>query len=114
MYEIVKSKGELHGLNVPELTEYVYQAWLDSEISLPLYEPELPELSYEEQVRQGEQWFAEMDEMVNELANSPVEDSRTCREILNDDRNRLKPGFLSLYPGRNGVKTNKKTRRKIK
>ena len=86
----VISRKRRERINIPTIEEF-YQAWADGLLSMPprKSEPEPPALSYEEQVRQGEEWFAGMEALVEELRKIPVADPRTCREILNDDRNRL-------------------------
>ena len=88
----VKSKGKREGINVPTVAE-LYQAWLDDNMSLSSRKPKLSPLSYEEQVRQGKEWFKGWMELVEELRHTPVVDSRSCREILMEDRNRLEQPY---------------------
>jgi len=56
--------------------------------AVPLPPPE-PFQYPESKTMSGEEWIAGWKALVEEFRDAPVADPRTCREILNDDRNRL-------------------------
>ena len=88
--KLVKAKAKREGLGIPTVVE-LYQAWVDGSFSLAPRKPgPAPSpLSRDEQVRQGKEWVKNFEKLVDAFALIPVADSRTCSEIIMEDRNRL-------------------------
>jgi len=90
LLEPVKSKSKRERRSIPTTAE-LYQAWLDGAITLPPRPriPKPPPPSREEQTRQDREWVKNFEKLVDAFAHIPVADSRTCSEIIMEDRNRL-------------------------
>jgi len=88
LLEHVNSKGKHEEFGVPTVAE-LYQAWVDGAVTLPRRKPKPSPLSREELEQQGREWVKKFEELVDAFARMPVADSRTCSEIIMEDRNRL-------------------------
>ena len=71
----------------PDDNERLRQAWLDSAVS---FSPDDSKWSPEERKQYAKEWIAGWKKLAEKI-NRDCVDSRTFREILEEDRNRLEP-----------------------